>query len=1430
MPLSGGRAWTRIGTSILLIATALAGGVFTAPAAPAAPSLGPCNVPGGVGSDDSFNLAVAQVNAGTCDQIYIANSIRLVSDKDINADRVSSLTLTGNPDDSTLTSAPRRHIWIRTTDDDTDLSLTISHLTFSGFDDSTGAWGAISAVSASDLSVQFTNVSFIDNFGGAVAGGAELRAIGGVANLSINGYSTFRGNRSTFASGGALAVSAELASTVTIGAPGDDSITFASNTSLAGNGGAIAIAGAAEATHQLTTYGATFEDDSASGTGGAIYTQGSVLLNDTDFTGNTASGNGGGAVYAQGSITVNGGTFDNNDAPRPASGAVGGALWSEGPLNSVGATYTGNTAGGDGGAIYSSFTVTSTDDTMTANYALAQGGAIRSIGPLSATRSLFRDDSAGDSGGAVYTNAGASLVNTTFTNNTAAGSEGGAVRASGGVAINGGTFHGNRVTGATGAGGAVVVQSGLSISQITNATFTDNSARGSGGAVRAQGLLTVTGSTFRDDSAANGGGAIAVDDTITVANSQFEDNTSVGDDSAAASGAAIISIYASVFSQQSTYTGGTAGVNGGAISAGNGQVTSTDDTFIGNRTLRTVGDGGAIEARRVTITSSTFTNNRTARNGGAVSAATIDDSGSTFTGNRAADRGGALNASLPSSLTNSTFRDDSATQGGAIYSFGPLTVTNSLFEDDTAATLGGAIVAYDSLVVNSSTFRRNVALATGGAIFVDDTATIVNSVFESNEARGPLYNSNGTGGAINANGTVANGPVTVTGSTFTSNRAAQEGGAISAGRPVVLTDDTFTNNSSTRREGGAVNVGAGAITITSSSFIGNTSVKDGGAVRVAGPATITSSVFTSNRSTEDTGVNGGAVSAAGDVMLTDSNFTSNYSTAWGGAVHIGGSANVTDSTFHANTTRSLGGALNIVDSGTVVRSTFTDDTSTQFGGAITARDLLLQSSSFVGNESGYGGAVYTWRSADVTNSTFEDNYASWGGAIGFANSSVPSRIAYSTLLNNRAYVAGAISQGSAITATATTPIALTGSVLAGAGSLCADDTTGPRNLNLTTNSSYSFTTDTSCSGGAPGTADDSINTLYTTDDSLGLTASITTDDTPGMQVVIPDDTSVVNSYVPVSVLPSITTDQLGALRNSPNGLTSAGAVQVRPISVTNPASITVAPGSNATFSVIGYPGIGPAIAYQWQRSTDGTTWSTIVGAQTATLTLPNVPQSDSGLQVRVLVADAYGNDDTSAVATLTVSAPTPPPNPDPGTPPSAPRDPRASAGDARATVTWSAPSQAGSFPVTSYEVRSDVDSATCLVTVTSATPLECTLTGLTNGRSYRFSVRALNGAGWGPWSTWTTAVTPQASVSIVITGSRQGRDAVVRGTTKGLDGEQVRAMVRFPGQAGFTAGSRRPVDDSGRFTWQRSTGKQVYVYFTHGQTTSNRVSIPARRT
>jgi hypothetical protein len=58
--------------------------------------------------------------------------------------------------------------------------------------------------------------------------------------------------------------------------------------------------------------------------------------------------------------------------------------------------------------------------------------------------------------------------------------------------------------------------------------------------------------------------------------------------------------------------------------------------------------------------------------------------------------------------------------------------------------------------------------------------------------------------------------------------------------------------------------------------------------------------------------------------------------------------------------------------------------------------------------------------------------------------------------------------------------------------------------------------------------------------------------------------------------------------------------------------------------------------------------------------------------------------------------------------------------------------------ITSYEVRSNPSVAT----PANCAPPSCLITGLTNGTSYQFSVRAINEHGPGAWSVWSNAVIP----------------------------------------------------------------------------------------
>jgi hypothetical protein len=92
---------------------------------------------------------------------------------------------------------------------------------------------------------------------------------------------------------------------------------------------------------------------------------------------------------------------------------------------------------------------------------------------------------------------------------------------------------------------------------------------------------------------------------------------------------------------------------------------------------------------------------------------------------------------------------------------------------------------------------------------------------------------------------------------------------------------------------------------------------------------------------------------------------------------------------------------------------------------------------------------------------------------------------------------------------------------------------------------------------------------------------------------------------------------------------------VSPSITTQPASLTVAAGQTATFSVTA-TGTAP-LSYQWQESTDaGTTWSA-VGTNSPSYTTAATTVADSGEEFQVVVTNSVGSV-TSASATLTVTS------------------------------------------------------------------------------------------------------------------------------------------------------------------------------------------------
>jgi uncharacterized repeat protein (TIGR01451 family) len=117
---------------------------------------------------------------------------------------------------------------------------------------------------------------------------------------------------------------------------------------------------------------------------------------------------------------------------------------------------------------------------------------------------------------------------------------------------------------------------------------------------------------------------------------------------------------------------------------------------------------------------------------------------------------------------------------------------------------------------------------------------------------------------------------------------------------------------------------------------------------------------------------------------------------------------------------------------------------------------------------------------------------------------------------------------------------------------------------------------------------------------------------------------------------------------------------------------------------------------------------------------------------------------TNAQGTSAFSAPSNSVTPIAITVPGAPTGPTATAADSQAAVFWTAPTSNGNATITSYTVTARIGGVA--TTNTAQTPNGTTtsalVTGLTNGTTYTFTVRANNIKGAGPESAPSNAVTP----------------------------------------------------------------------------------------
>ena len=561
---------------------------------------------------------------------------------------------------------------------------------------------------------------FSNNSVGQGSGGAVYSASG--ATIAI-ASSTFTGNIGAF--GGAIFIAGGASFT---------SDTFSQNSGWPGGGAPIS---------------------GAYGYGAAIYSSGTLTVDNCSFSSNVAGGNisasyglGGAIAEYGGTLAVSNSQFASNLAGGGTNGSWGrgGAIYSaSGSVSIVGDTFKLNKAGGDalgyGGAVFAVHAVTASTNTFTGNIAygsasgaFAYGGAVYAQGDFSMNGGSFAQNSASGGsvsafgysyGGALDVEAGSNLTTVSFMDNVATGGAGGSAQG-GAIFVNGGSNTWNAVT------------------------------------------LSGNGSTSTGQLSYSAGGAVVAFAPLTMTGALVTGNTASASSAGLAGAGGGLAVEVGPFAFRGTISGNKATTQGGGIWLG-GAATVTQSTIASNGVVGTENPndggggiyddiGGSLVLQTSTVSGNTVGGNVAASGGGGIfNAGSATISNSTISSNSSAiDGGGAENeAQSGFSLTNVTIYQNAAAHGNGgniknLFSDAGLSIANSIVAGGSAMigadiSNDGAITSQDYNIFQTATSGTSVTGTTTHNLQINPQLLVLSNNGGPTQTNADQATSPGTG-------------------------------------------------------------------------------------------------------------------------------------------------------------------------------------------------------------------------------------------------------------------------------------------------------------------------------------------------------------------------------------------------------------------------------------------------------------------------------------------------------------------------------------------------------------------------------------------------------------------------------------------------------------------------------------------------------------